>query len=394
MPYNAHLFMDPLQVSRLPFIKGKVACLYEEGKTLYKGITFKTTKEDYDKASEKLLGKDTYQIKTGDKVFVMPGCNIPAFKLKDYIKSLGARIVGEIEDATVFIGCNNAIYSYSNYNYEKKPYHLMFLLSDGHCTKLDLIGSVINFEAYEEDDSFNQYKSENIIDNSGLYNFGITERSESNILVSTGKYNESEYFITPAAAKILYNCLLKKLPIINEKTLTEKCNTSIIITDEIYDSVVSMLESGMEDNISTAREIIANCDIKNSTYNIWRLSKKYYGTFSRSRFKNIRLFVEQSEFGMLNSLNNTDIIEHLSTKNQLTPEIFNSLINHIANVELGTFNNPLFNFNITLSERFKHFNPDFIKTKNSGSTIVNSELEEYEEELNEDEDEDYENEEI
>jgi len=247
MPYNAHLFMDPLQVSRLPFIKGKVACLYEEGKTLYKGITFKTTKEDYDKASE-------------------------------------------IEDATVFIGCNNAIYSYSNYNYEKKPYHLMFLLSDGHCTKLDLIGSVINFEAYEEDDSFNQYKSENIIDNSGLYNFGITERSESNILVSTGKYNESEYFITPAAAKILYNCLLKKLPIINEKTLTEKCNTSIIITDEIYDSVVSMLESGMEDNISTAREIIANCDIKNSTYNIWRLSKKYYGTFSRSRFKNIRLF--------------------------------------------------------------------------------------------------------
>jgi len=97
---------------------------------------------------------------------------------------------------------------------------------------------------------------------------------------------------------------------------------------------------------------------------------------------------------ILDYLNNTDIIEHLSTKNQLTPEIFNSLINHIANVELGTFNNPLFNFNITLSERFKHFNPDFIKTKNSGSTIVNSELEEYEEELNEDEDEDYENEEI
>lgn len=348
--YDATIF------SKLPFIRKFVGYGYRDStKTFKMGFLCEVTEVDYIKIYQQLKGdtKTPATIVAKDKVYVLPKCKIPGFKLKEYLKSVGATQTSKIEEATKIIGHDNTesktifsnsalirnIHQYYDVNdvknYDGKHYRRSIADIQKLISEID-INKLTTLETQPH---------ETILDFCfrDILGWGI---SQSN----------NRFFITPTCAMILYYKMLNKIPVVNEDSVFESIKKPLIIDQETYQSLSNMLSSSDATNQLTAIEIISNSDINQSLYYLWKLIKEHGGVMANFRKnKNFRLFKEQINFGVMSCRSERTMLPFLEKAGVLTPEIYKELMTEIHRIYKRTHRSELFDITLTPSEKYKKY---------------------------------------
>ncbi len=353
--FNNYIKLNPEVREKLKFLGNPVAYLYRDSTGhLLKGDLFEIGKGDYDKAYKRLQGEKG-EIDKGDKVYVLPNCRIPLFKLKDHIAECGATSTGNVSEATKIIGHDKV----AQENSWQHGGTVLLLDIRGFTNANDWHPRVYTWTKEEETAAEEARMA-------ALKGLGKSEYGADELIISTAVMRDQNLgthtslthgrYMTPTCAFILYHHLLNKVPIINESEVYAKIGKPIAIDESSFTSIMEMLESSDESNHKVASEILSNCDIDKSLFWIWKVARKCsWKVTGLSRFKNIRLFIEMSDFSTLACMNDEGFIEYLYNKGLLTPEYFTALAPEAALRYKGMLASPVFSIILEPSDKYKPF---------------------------------------
>lgn len=295
----------------------------------------------HDKTPLFTIFKDTYTPKPGDKLYFLPGVNIPRIKLKDLTLQYGIKTVREIKDATVIFGSDNTVSKLSDSrHYYQIPIGIIqdflelskYKMDSRDVTKLETALAVndkdyflghYNEKRIFSDDSFPPFKT-------AIQNPVYKHIKELENMSYSSWYN----VIDEEDSLILINKLKNStVKIIDEESLLDIINgdDSIIIDEEIFGNLSQMLLSSDEDNHVLAMEIMANCNYKQSLLHLELLFREYSYTLSRNHtknhvnFKSLLSYLGKSTTSMNTNLD--DIVNSLRNKGVLTTDKLNYIIN-------------------------------------------------------------------
>lgn len=336
--------IDRSKVDKLPFLKeGSFAFGYKDSAGVKRlGIAYEINAENYAKLKKLLKGKEEREIKEKDRVFVLSGCKIPQFKIKEFCRSKGAVFTNDIQNATVFIGNDRF--------HDEDHAHLRY--QNLNSTSMLIHTSYIEYSKMEPDE---KYEIEACVSD---YYPDLDELGSIRVMPSatdSGSYGAKEGVmrcICPYIAAVTYEILSRKIPTISEDYFLSQIPGVAVLDKELYESLDSMFASTDEQNHETAREILANCDWKSNELYLYLLARDYYYLLARSRYKNIRLFVEESDLRTLYSYTESGYIEHREKEGTLTKEVLEALLPAISKELIRTINHgvasPIFDFKMEL----------------------------------------------
>lgn len=334
--FNTQISIDHSIIPKLPWIKQTYQYFFDKEDLKYRGIVYNISEEDYNKVKDRFCGQSTNIISKGDKVYIMPGSRIPSFKIKDHLNKIGATRTGDIHKATCFIGNNKVSNSLLYHN----PFPIV---SNGEIAVSVFWGRLDTDSSSGLDESIiNKYPAIFVNRHSPDYDWMTEEELEM-------------FFITPAGVNIVYNSILKNLPIIGEDTFMDQIEPMIVIDKDVYDTLNTMLSSSDNTNYDVARELIANCDIKKSIFYLRQLANKFNYIITNSRMKNLKLFVERSEWNNLRSMTAEEFTEYLYNKDYLTPEMFKELVIESAKNYEDKLESPVFKMILIPSDKYKDY---------------------------------------
>lgn len=341
---------DKIIFNKLPFIEELVAYMYmDTSRKVKKGFLCSVSEIDYQKINDQLVGErkvpETPPIVANDKVFILPNCSIPGFKIKEYLKSVGAIQVNDIKEANKIIGHDNIrimdkhansalLKKYSSYYdgevvlKDKKQFN-----TDTTAVKTVFRNSIPELEVYPSktvlDTAFSSwyYRSEMIYD--------------------------LKWFITPTCAMIMYYKLLNKIPVINEDVIFQLMDKPLVIDKYVYKTLADMMESEDKSNQITAIEIISNCNKDKSLYYIWKLTNNYFNKFDQhKRNKNFRLFREKVNYYSLLTTGTESMLTILEKENLLTKEIYTELITELVEIYGRRVKSQVFDVTLTPTSKY------------------------------------------
>ena len=278
-------------VDKLKFIKRTVGLVYREGyNTPYQlGGIHEIDQATYIKLNDKFFESDynAYDIKSGDKVYIFPGCKIPMFKIKEYCKSIKATVTNDHTKATVFINTGKSFYTYDDY-----------------CEEFPTINYLVGKAVYYVHEHANNHEIRNqrakYNERYKTFDFSSTDYHGLSFdkIITLGMYTSDStaidlntfYFITPLFAEILYYSLANKIPFVSENSLYKAIPSSNIIDEELYLSLNSILSSNDEENHILAFQTIANCDYSASIKYLYHLYQDHGGKLMFPIYKNLKVF--------------------------------------------------------------------------------------------------------
>jgi hypothetical protein len=351
--YQYHF--DKAIFEKLPFLGGLFSYIHTNSKgDLKKGLLFEVLSEDYYKIRTRLTGNDKSSIVTGDKVYVLPNCKIPLFKLKEYLKSIGATQVNDVKEATKILGHSK-------------------IASDNSSALLKDFQSYYDYEEVKRYQGGNFYKPDKkLIEEIVLFNENVlykeVEEQPTMIKLDIGFRKRLGYSIcttgnpikaiTPTCAIILYYQMHNKIPVVNEDAVFKAIDKPLVIDQSIYESLCEMLNSGDKSHQTTAIELISNCDIDKSFYYLWLLSQYYfYKMIGHSRNKNFRLFREKVDLHSLSMRTARRMIPMLDERGILTSELYLSLVSQVIKTYKHKVDPELFTITLTPTEKYQKYAP-------------------------------------
>lgn len=276
---------------------------------------------------------DEYIPKIGDKLYFLPGVNIPRVKLKNLILDYNVTVVKNVKDANVVFGSKHSIskmmttkwyYSLKTEDFKEcyqafKP-HLDARVIDNIDTALEFytgewLHSDWNSVTRICENDLSVYKA--LIQNPGIV-------AESN---RTSNYLE---VISEDYYKLLSD--LQGKVILSDGSLVDKLNgdQAIVINAEVYDQLVQMFRSTDEDNHILAMEIMANSNYKQSLLYMHLIFKEHYNKISNCHtknhvnFKSLLAYLGKDNYSLQSSLDT--IVKSLLEKQVLTEEMLNILM--------------------------------------------------------------------
>lgn len=311
--------IDRSKVESLPFLKGNFPFGYVDTAYINRlGIAYEIGADDFRKMQSLFNGKQEKTIVKGDRVFVLSGCKIPQFKIKEFCRGIGAIMVNDIEDATIFVG-NNRVHQ-SHQTYEAEPLNSLAMILDCSYLESDGPGNLLLDEVtkdYYPDPTQIKYGR-------------FTKLSSSRAQDCHTSSVRHMYCITPYTGRVVHAILSKGIVTINEDCLLKQLPAPVVLDKHLCDQVMRMMASTDEENHKVAHEILANCDYSNSELYLYKLAKFRYSQLSRSRYKNVRLFIKESDIVRLYGLDEEDFLKELMEKNKLTKEAVEELMPIIA----------------------------------------------------------------
>ena len=313
---NLNIFtpIDLDKIAKLPFIERTVPYIYAETKfvdgPIYYGALHIINDDAYNKLSLRLAGTD-HKIEAGARVYVLPNCAIPQFKIKEILKSLKAVFTNDWTTATAFLGSEATLKEFSN-------------------TKetMNLLGGLTYYNVYDTFDKQTSSIYPEIYNNAKTF---YMNKSAGAYISNNSNWVEFR-FMVPLGANIMYRVLSEKLPIISEKSLLSQGTETSIIDDEMYLSLKDMLSSQDEEHNAMALHTISNCNIKESMIYIYLIAKQFAHIFRNSRFKNIKLFYSLSKMDDLEDMSQGSFISKMLKEDpdKITPELFRTMVNTAA----------------------------------------------------------------
>lgn len=274
-----------------------------------------------------------YLPRINDKLFFLPGVNIPRVKLKELTLDYNIKIVKDIEDATHIFGGSNFKGKISKTDWFYSVPTEIFKECYG-AIKVDLDKYYIE----KVDTALEHYTGESIyFDWKGIEVLGRDELNYyKDFILNPGalarSQRSSKYLSVILPDYIEVSKSLTGKVIIHEAGLVEKLNgnDAILINDEVFKQLTMMLSSTDTDNHVIAMEIMANSRYKDSLLYLQMLFKDHHHVMEASNtknhvnFKSLLSYLGKEGRYLQSSLDN--IVASLLDKDVLTKEFLDILI--------------------------------------------------------------------
>jgi hypothetical protein len=265
----------------------------------------------------------------GDKLYFLPGVNIPRVKLKDLTLEHGIKSVRDIDQAThVFCGKNTKDKLVTSHWYYSMDTELLREIVDNSEDIMDdyyreNLRQALEF--YTESEVVVEYNSASTMRNSGLQ---VLDKIDGPVL-----RNSSVYYTVDEAHKDLFPGILS-LDLYNESKLLKYINgvDAATIDDTMFLQISDMFKSSDQDNHILAMEIMANCNYIDSLLYIEMLFERYANRMSNCHtknhvnFKSLISFLGKDKSYMHTTIDN--VVESLITKDVFDLEKVDAIMKH------------------------------------------------------------------
>lgn len=265
----------------------------------------------------------------GDKLYFLPGVNIPRVKLKDLTLQHGIKSIRDIDQAThVFSGKNTTdklISSHWYYDLDTELLKEIVENSEGLMDDFYRENLRQALEFYTEPIVIFEYGAASTLRNSGL---PVLDKIDGNVLRSS-----NIYYTVDEENKDLFPGILS-LDLYNESKLLKHINgdDAATIDDTMFLQISDMFKSSDHDNHIIAMEIMANCNYMDSLLYIEMLFENYANQMSNCRtkshvnFKSLLSFLNKDNGYM--GTNIDDIVDSLIAKDVFDLEKVNVIMKH------------------------------------------------------------------
>lgn len=283
--------------------------------------------------------KIPYTPTKGDKLYFLPGVNIPRIKLKDLVSKYGIKVVRNIEDSTIIFGSNNSkdkmVHSYWKYKIPTPIVKLFFDTYSEYIDDYDMNKLNTALEFYTEDYVCCDWSNARMYSDDDFPKW--ISYSKNPIYTEYGPLikNSSQYVwkVENQYVDVLDHISNNKLIIIDETELLAQLNgdDAIIIDSEMFENIKEMFDSSDNDNHILAMEIMANSKYKESLLYLEILFKEHSYTMNNSNtkshvnFKSLLSYLNKAKGYMTTSTD--DIMNSLISKNVLTKEKIDIILN-------------------------------------------------------------------
>ena len=265
----------------------------------------------------------------GDRLYFLPGVNIPRVKLKDLSLQHGIKTVRDINQAThVFCGNNTKDKLVnSSWYYSMDTQLVRDIVENSENIMDDYYRENLRqaLEFYTEDVVVIEYSSASTLRNSNL---PALDKIEGNVLRSS-----NIYYTVDAEHKDLFPEILT-LDLFSESKLLKYINGADAATldDTMFLQISDMFQSSDQDNHIIAMEILANCNYIDSLLYIEMLFEKHSYQMSNCRtknhvnFKSLISFLDKEKSYMGTSID--DVVDSLITKDVFDLEKVEVIMKH------------------------------------------------------------------
>lgn len=291
----------------------------------------------FDPSSDTLnIVKNEYTPMKGDKLYFLPGVNIPRIKLKDLATKFGIRTVRDINEATIIFGSSKTKDKMTGSSWKYKiPTPVVQLFFETYKNDMD------DYQFSKIETALEFYTEEYILtDWSTARNFTDTDCPQFNsyslqpvyLDYVNNKRTSSEYVYDVATEYISIFNSLKGREIIDESCLLDQLNgdDAVIIDADMFTQLTTMFNSSDDDNHILAMEILANSKYKESLLYIEMIFKNHaYSignchTKNHVNFKSLLSYLGKSNRYIDTSLD--DIMNSLISKKVLTKDKIDILL--------------------------------------------------------------------
>lgn len=132
-----------------------------------------------------------------------------------------------------------------------------------------------------------------------------------------------------------------------------------ILDQESYETLLAMFKSREEANKLMAQVMLTQCNVKESIYWIWKLSRNVYASYMVNlRTKLGRKFRDDSELFYICNISSPSFVSWLKKKEWLTPWIWAQFKIEICRGYEASFNNEFFDVTLTLKPEYEAYNID------------------------------------
>ena len=313
-----------MEIKDIIIIKGFMDKIdYTTNKTIYTDLS-------KNKLIQEFIPKTNYIPVKGDRLYFIPGCNIPRFKVKKFCEKTNTTVVKYRDKATVkFIGHD----SIENY------------FGGGHFMYFDtkkIINHIIKY--MHVDMSFYDKHAEllNVLINSEQPYVGIEYGAVTYLgtgmdtLDTDMKYDAEEHdnvetpdFIFYKGGYELYNELCLSTDIYNQDELLKYINEDNVMGKDEYISIQRLFNSTDNQNKLLAMETMANCDYTKSAVFLLLLIKDFGDIIYNQRTKthvNFKSMIKYFDIDSLISFNTNRIVNCLINKKLLNKQNLDMLM--------------------------------------------------------------------
>ena len=285
----------------------------------------------FDPSSDTLnIVKNEYTPMKGDKLYFLPGVNIPRIKLKDLATKFGIRTIRDINEATIIFGSSKTKDKMTGSSWKYKiPTTLVQLFFETYKNDMD------DYQFSKIENALEFYTEEYILtDWSTARNFTDNDLPQWNSYSAQPQYvdyhsksrSSSEHVHEVNKDYIHLYDLIKGKEIIDESCLLDQLNgdDAVIIDADMFTQLSTMFNSSDDDNHILAMEIMANSKYKESLLYIEMIFKNHAYTIGQSNtknhvnFKSLLSYLGKSNRYIDTSLD--DIMESLISKKVLTKD--------------------------------------------------------------------------
>lgn len=271
-----------------------------------------------------------------DKLYFLPGVNIPRVKLKNLATEYGIKTVRDVKDAThIFAGKNTSAKIGEilwSYKLDTIALENFINIARENIDSYDLNKLEIALASYSLDYIICSYNTRRLI-----LGFDNNLPCESDLKFQQNllklQHNDS---IRASIIKSDYQKLysyVSQCDLYNESGLLEHVNgdDAVIIDHTVFEQLIIMLQSSDDDNATLALEIMANCNYSDSLLYLEMLFKEcahYISNCNAKKhvnFKSLLSYLNKHNRYFDTSLDG--IIRSLMAKNVLSPDKLDVLIN-------------------------------------------------------------------
>lgn len=273
------------------------------------------------------IEKKDYVPTNGDRIFFLPGVNVPRVKFKNLCDEKGIRTVRDAAKANIFVANNNSYSKVldSQWNYKVKTDDFKALVAmDDFNSKLDSfhyqkILDVLEF--YTESHVYTDRPT------AMLVNVYVNNKKDFR------KNSEKVWYIKEDYVDLIG--AVTGLTIYDEESIIDQLNgdDAAVIDDQIYKQLSNMLSSSDTDNKILAMEVMANCKYSASLVHLMMLFYYHGNTIYGMSTKNHVNFKSLLSWLDLTASNPTidmdDSVKILREKGQLTPDKLDKVLSYI-----------------------------------------------------------------
>jgi hypothetical protein len=280
------------------------------------------------------ISDDEYVPTKGDKLYFLPGVNIPRVKLKDLTMEHGIKSVRDINDATHIFASKGTVHKISDHRwfYRMKTDHFKEMyetvkqfMDDYYIENIDTA-----LEFYQEQYVYMDYGSSSEIRNETPF-----LEARTNIPGLVASISSSRCFYAVNDSYKDYFPAVTNLTIYNEAKLLKYINgaDAVIIDSVMFDQLSDMFKSSDNDNHILAMEIMANSNYIDSLLYLELLFKEYHNQMFNCHTKKHVNFKSLLGYLGKDSYMNTDIddiMKSLIDKGVLDTDKINVIMNKYA----------------------------------------------------------------